>query len=103
MARLFRWHRQIPSVLYDYRVLRTFWVHLHELLDYVIYNAHSSLTLVASDSFMEPIRELTIMLAANNDLVVVMLCKDETILEQVLVGHDDEIGGIIMEPLNYNL
>ena len=69
----------------------------------MIYNAHSSLTLVASDSFMEPIRELTIMLAANNDLVVVMLCKDETILEQVLVGHDDEIGGIIMEPLNYNL
>ena len=79
-----------------------FWGHFHGLYDYVMYNAHSPMAPVAPGSLIEPVRESAGMPAANDDLVVVVPWKDEAALERALAEHGDEIGGIIMEPINYN-
>jgi len=79
-----------------------FWGHFHGLYDYMMYNAHSPMAPVEPGSIIEPIRESAGMPAANDDLVVVVPWKDEAALERALAEHGDEIGGIIMEPINYN-
>ncbi len=79
-----------------------FWGHFHGLYDYMMYNAHTPMMPVEPGSIIEPCQESAGMPAVNDDLVVVVPWKDEAALEQALERHGDEIGGIIMEPINYN-
>ena len=79
-----------------------FWGHFHGLYDYVMYNSHSPLTPVEPGSIIPPQRESAGMPEMLDDLVVVVPWKDEAALERAIGQHGDEIGGIIMEPINYN-
>ena len=94
-VRLARAHTGKPKIL-------KFWGHFHGLYDYVMYNSHSPLTPVEPGSIIPPQRESAGMPEMLDDLVVVVPWKDEAALERAIEQHGDEIGGIIMEPINYN-
>ena len=79
-----------------------FWGHFHGLYDYVMFNAHTPLTPVTPGSYVEPCGESAGMPPQMDDLIIVVPWKDEAALERALREHGDEIGGIIMEPINYN-
>ena len=79
-----------------------FWGHFHGLYDYMMYNSHTPLTPVEPGSIVAPCPESAGMPPQTDDLVVVVPWKDEAALEKALRQHGDEIGGIIMEPINYN-
>ena len=82
--------------------LLKFWGHFHGMYDYVMYNSHSPLKPVQPGSILQPERESAGMPPVNDDLIVVVPWKDEAALERALAEHGDDIGGIIMEPINYN-
>ena len=79
-----------------------FWGHFHGLYDYMMYNSHTPLTPVAPGSYVEPCAESAGMPPQMDDLVIVVPWKDEAALERAMREHGHEIGGIIMEPINYN-
>jgi glutamate-1-semialdehyde 2,1-aminomutase len=79
-----------------------FWGHFHGLYDYMMYNSHTPMTPVEPGSIITPQAESAGMPDAVDDLVVVVPWKDEAALEKALQQHGEEIGGIIMEPINYN-
>ena len=82
--------------------LLKFWGHFHGMHDYVMYNYHSPHNPVEPGSIIQPVSESAGMPPVNDDLVVVVPWKDEAALERALAQHGDDIGGIIMEPINYN-
>ena len=79
-----------------------FWGHFHGLYDYVMFNSHTPLTPVTPGNYVEPCGESAGMPPQMDDLIIVVPWKDEAALERALREHGDEIGGIIMEPINYN-
>ena len=79
-----------------------FWGHFHGLYDYMMYNSHTPLTPVTPGSYVEPCAESAGMPPQMDDLVIVVPWKDEAALERAMRDHGNEIGGIIMEPINYN-
>ena len=79
-----------------------FWGHFHGLYDYMMYNSHTPLIPVEPGSIIAPEVESAGVPGVINDLVVVEPWKDEEALEKALAQHGEEIGGIIMEPINYN-
>ena len=94
-VRLARAHTKKDKIL-------KFWGHFHGLYDYMMYNSHTPMTPVEPGTIIEPCQESAGMPGVNDDLVVVVPWKDEAALERALAEHGDEIGGIIMEPINYN-
>ena len=94
-VRLARAHTRKPKIL-------KFWGHFHGLYDYVMYNSHTPLTPVEPGSIIPPERESAGMPEIIDDLIVVVPWKDEAALERAMAEHGHEIGGIIMEPINYN-
>ncbi len=79
-----------------------FWGHFHGLHDYVMYNAHSPLAPVRRGSRVTLQRESAGIPAVLDQLVEVIPWQDEDALLSVVRQQGDQIGAIIMEPINYN-
>jgi glutamate-1-semialdehyde 2,1-aminomutase len=82
--------------------LLKFWGHFHGLHDYVMYNAHSPLTPVSRGSRVTLQRESAGIPAVLDQLVEVIPWQDEDALLSVVRQQGDQIGAIMMEPINYN-
>ena len=82
--------------------LLKFWGHFHGLHDYVMYNAHSPLTPVSRGYRVTLQRESAGIPAVLDQLVEVIPWQDEDALLSVLRQQGDQIGAIMMEPINYN-
>jgi glutamate-1-semialdehyde 2,1-aminomutase len=82
--------------------LLKFWGHFHGLHDYVMYNAHSPLAPVSRGSRVTLQRESAGIPAVLDQLVEVIPWQDEDALLSVVRQQGDQIGAIMMEPINYN-
>ena len=82
--------------------LLKFWGHFHGLHDYVMYNAHSPLTPVRRGSRLTLQRESAGIPGLLDELVEVIPWQDEDALLSLLRQQSDQIGAIMMEPINYN-